>query len=218
VDAPLSMYLQPGSSTSSVQGYRCPTAQVLVNSHRLHADYSHDARLDVPRRPPLQPLTKVRRGPVAGLSGCCVARARAVSARRSPRGECSEHGATHVRMGPPSRASRGAVWPRRRRRCADRRLEPSDPCIAIRASAQRGPAMSLQRETLGAHASKRALGTSRLAQFDRGLCTVRLHSSYRRHSASSGADVGARAAEPSKPTRILANLEPVRDAARRRVP
>ncbi len=71
MDAPLSMYLQPGSSTSSVQGYRCPTAQVFVNSRRLRADYSHDARLEAPRRPPLQPLTKVQHGPVAGLSGWC---------------------------------------------------------------------------------------------------------------------------------------------------
>jgi hypothetical protein len=91
VDAPLSMYLQPGSSTSSVQGYRGLTAQVLVNSHRPRADYSHDARLDVPPRLALQRLTKVQRGPVAGQSGWCGPSA-PVSARRSPAAECKRAG------------------------------------------------------------------------------------------------------------------------------
>jgi hypothetical protein len=149
-----------------------------------------------------------------------VAPAGAVSARRSPRGELSEHGARHVRgWGRPRRAQRGAAWPAALAPSA-RRRRSSDPIRASRSvqvhSAVQQP--TLQRETLGAHASKRALGTSRLAQFACGLCTVRLHSSYRRHSASRGADVGARAAEPSNLKRIFANLEPLRDRARERVP
>ena len=60
MDTPPAMYLQPGSSTSSVQRPGRLTAQVLVNRHGPCADSSHDARLDVARRSALQPLTKVR--------------------------------------------------------------------------------------------------------------------------------------------------------------
>jgi hypothetical protein len=72
----------------------------------------------------------------------------------------------------------GAVWPAALAPMA-RTAASSHPTRASR-SVQVHSAVgrwSLQRETLGTHASKRALGTSRLAQFDRGLaqfaCTVR---------------------------------------------
>lgn len=179
VDSPLSMYLQPGSSTSSVQRYRCPTAQVSVNSHRPCADYSHDARHDVPPRSALQRLTKVQRGPVTGQSGSFGPR-RGLSRPDAPAwSESGEHGVRHVRgCGRPR-----ALGEERARAGADRTppsIRRSDPCIAIAIRASRSVQghsdlmhCSLQRETQGAH----ALQTRARRQ---PACTVRpagLHSS-----------------------------------------
>jgi hypothetical protein len=181
VDAPLSMYLQPGSSTSSVQRYRCPTAQVSVNSHRPRADYSHDARLDVPPRSALQRLTKVQRGPVAGQSGSFGPSAGSLGPTRPP-GASPASTASGTCAGVVVRArSEGSghglpalepILPPSMRR--------SDPCIAIAIRASRSVQgqsdvvrCSLQRETQGTH----ALQTRARRQ---PACTVRpagLHSS-----------------------------------------
>jgi hypothetical protein len=195
VDTPPAMYLQPGSSTSSVQRDDCPTAQVSVNTPGPRRDSSQDARRDVARRPPLQLLTKVQRGPGAG-----------------PRG-----------LVRPSALARGHGAERHgllRRAGLARRSLPPHPTRAGRAVQVHSADVhsTLHRRNTGRPRSKDALGAGRLAQFERRRCAVRLHSSYERHRAARGAGVGACAAELSKPTRIFVNCEPLRDALRERVP